>query len=171
MPLAAAGRSPVSGAAEGRRQRVAVYGLCTDPGDRVLLVRASAMLTVAGRWFLPGGGLEHGEHPTVGLRREFAEETGLSVAETDLRGVLSDLTTLPDGTELHTVRIIYRVGRWSGELRAETTGSSDAVRWVERDELPTIGVMPYVAEALAQFLGARGPEDRREGTGRVGPHS
>ena len=109
------------------------------------------MLTVAGRWFLPGGGIEHGEHPADALVREFSEETGLRVEAAALRGVLSDLTTLPDGTELHTVRVVYRVDRWSGVLQAEETGSSDAVRWVEAGEVAGIGVMPYVTAALDAF--------------------
>ena len=49
-----------------------------------------------------------------------------------LLDVLSDVRTLPDGTSLHTVRLIYRVARWSGTLRAEREGTTDAVRWVER---------------------------------------
>ena len=32
----------------------------------VLLVRAARYLTVAGRWFLPGGGIDHGEDPVDG---------------------------------------------------------------------------------------------------------
>ena len=60
-------------------QRVAVYGIYESPDRQVLLVRAAPYLTVAGQWFLPGGGLEHGEEPVAGLRREFAEETGLDV--------------------------------------------------------------------------------------------
>ncbi len=133
------------------RQRVAVYGICTDRSDRLLLVRAAKTLTVRGRWFLPGGGLEHGEEPVAGLAREFKEETGLVVSDQTLLGVLSDTATLPDTTLLHTVRIIYRIERFEGELRAEAVGSSDAARWTTREELATVGVMPYVAEALARF--------------------
>ncbi len=144
-----------------RRQRVAVYGICTDRTDRILLVRASAMLTVAGRWFLPGGGLEHGEQPQAGLAREFSEETGLVVHEATLRGVLSDITTLPDGTDLHTVRVIYRVERWGGDLQAEARGSSDAVAWVPRGDVASVGVMPYVTEALALFDDPPHPDGRR----------
>jgi 8-oxo-dGTP diphosphatase len=133
------------------RQRIAVYGICTDDQDRVLLVRAARSLTVRGRWFLPGGGLEHGEDPVSGLHREFEEETGLLVSGESLLGVLSDTATLHDETFLHTVRIIYRVTDWQGELRDEASGSSDAARWTTRSELATVAVMPYVAEALSRF--------------------
>jgi 8-oxo-dGTP diphosphatase len=133
------------------RQRIAVYGICTDDQDRVLLVRAARSLTVRGRWFLPGGGLEHGEDPVSGLHREFEEETGLAVSGESLLGVLSDTATLPDETNLHTVRIIYRVTKWRGELRDEAAGSSDAARWTTRHELATVAVMPYVTEALTRF--------------------
>ena len=134
-----------------RRQRVAVYGIAVDSGTRVLVVRAAAHLSVRGRWFLPGGGLEHGEDPVGALRREVAEETGLMVSDETLLGVLADTSTLPGGTLLHTVRIVYRVERWSGELRAEESGSSDAVRWVGADQLGSLPLMPYVREALVGF--------------------
>ncbi len=66
---------------------------------RVLLVRAAPHLTVAGQWFLPGGGLDHGEDPVAGLRREFHEETGLDIKPGPLLGILSDVFTLPDAAE------------------------------------------------------------------------
>jgi ADP-ribose pyrophosphatase YjhB (NUDIX family) len=109
------------------------------------------MLTVAGRWFLPGGGLEHGEAPLDGLRREVAEETGLRIEATSLMGVLSDMSTLPDGTLLHTVRLIYRIEQWTGDLQAEVTGSSDAVQWFGPEELGEIPLAPYVRAALEAF--------------------
>jgi ADP-ribose pyrophosphatase YjhB (NUDIX family) len=135
-----------------RHQRIAVYGICRD-GDRVLLTRAAPYLTVAGHWFLPGGGLAHGEDPVDGLVREFEEETGLAVEPTGLLGVLSDVTTLPDGVGLHTVRLIYAVDRWAGTLRAEAEGSTDDVRWVDRAELAGLTLMPYVTRALAEWSG------------------
>jgi 8-oxo-dGTP diphosphatase len=132
-------------------QRVAVYGILEDPARGVLLVRAASFLTVAGQWFLPGGGLEHGEEPTAGLRREFAEETGLDVEVGTLRGVLSDVYTLPGGAELHTVRIIYAIGSHAGELRDEVGGSSDSARWVPLEEALALPLRPYVRQALTEL--------------------
>jgi 8-oxo-dGTP diphosphatase len=140
-----------------RQQRVAVYGICRDAErsgggvERVLLVRAAPHLTVAGQWFLPGGGLDHGEDPVDGLRREFEEETGLDITPGPLLGILSDLFTLPDGTSLHTLRIIHAVDGWSGRLRDEIGGSSDSARWVTLDQAFDLPLRPYVRRALTEL--------------------
>jgi 8-oxo-dGTP pyrophosphatase MutT (NUDIX family) len=131
---------------------VAVYGICEDRrGHRVLLVRAARYLTVAGRWFLPGGGIDHGEDPVAALRREFTEETGLQVEVGDLRGILSDVSTLPNGTLLHTIRIVYGIDSYSGVLRDETGGSSDAARWQPIDQASELPLAPYVRRALSEL--------------------
>ena len=119
------------------RQRMAAYGVLRDDVDRLLLARASPALALRGRWFLPGGGVQHGEEPREALRREIEEESGLAVTVGPLLDVLSDVRTLPDGTSLHTVRLIYRVASWEGTLRAEVDGTTDAVAWFTRDELRT----------------------------------
>ncbi|MGO8863729.1 MAG: NUDIX hydrolase [Acidimicrobiales bacterium] len=134
------------------RQRIAAYGLCVDPQGRVLLTRAAPSLSLRGRWFLPGGGVDHGEHPTDALHREMEEETGLTVVLGPLLDVLSDVRTLPDGTNLHTVRMIYRVSLWTGSLRAEQNGTTDAVRWVGRDELATLPLAHYVGDVVDRHL-------------------
>jgi 8-oxo-dGTP diphosphatase len=134
-----------------RRQRVGAYAIAQDSGGRLLLVRASGHLAVAGMWFLPGGGIEHDETPEDALRREVHEETGLLVGEPSLLGVLSDTWPLSDGTLLHTIRLIYRIGEWQGTLRHETAGSSDLSAWVSRSELTSLRLVPYVKEALDRF--------------------
>jgi ADP-ribose pyrophosphatase YjhB (NUDIX family) len=134
------------------RQRIAAYGVCVDDQGRLLLARAAPWLVLKGRWFLPGGGVDHGEHPTDALRREFEEESGLTVELGPLLDVLSDVRNLPDEMSLHTVRLIYRVASWRGTLRAETEGTTDAIEWVGRDELATLPLARYVEQVVAKFL-------------------
>jgi 8-oxo-dGTP diphosphatase len=54
--------------------RVSVKGIVVDETGRFLLSREEN-----GKWDMIGGGLDHGEDPIVGLRREVTEETGLEV--------------------------------------------------------------------------------------------
>jgi 8-oxo-dGTP diphosphatase len=134
------------------RQRIAAYGVCVDVDGRLLLARASPALTLRGRWFLPGGGVDHGEHPKDAVRREIQEESGLIVDVGDLLEVISDVRILPDETNLHTVRLIYRVNSWTGTLRAEEGGTTDAVQWCSRDELATVPLAQYVEEVVAHLF-------------------
>ncbi len=136
-----------------RRQRIGAYGIARNPHGRLLLVRAASYLTVAGMWFLPGGGVEHGETPSGALRREVHEETGLVVGEVTLLGVLSDTRPVPSGVLLHTVRLVYRLEEWSGTLRDEASGSSDQAAWLSPAELESVRLVRYVREALDRFAG------------------
>jgi 8-oxo-dGTP diphosphatase len=129
-----------------KRQRIAADG-------RLLLARASSSLTVRGRWFLPGGGVQHGESPPDSLRREMDEETGLAVVVGPLLEVLSDVRTVPpDRTNLHTVRLIYQVDSWEGQLRPESNGTTDAVGWFTLDELGTLTLANYVTTVVHRLL-------------------
>ncbi|HEY3011085.1 MAG TPA: NUDIX domain-containing protein [Micromonosporaceae bacterium] len=132
-----------------RRRRIAAYGICQDADGRVLLVRASPRSNTPGVWSLPGGGIDHGEHPADAAVREIAEETGLTVTITGLRGVVSDITEMPwRGVAVHHDRIVYDVVPNGGTLRGETDGTSDLVAWHGQDELAALPLMPYAAELL-----------------------
>lgn len=61
--------------------REAVRAIVLDPDDRVLLVRWVNEDHDVDVWLTPGGGLDEGEDPDEGLRRELREETGLDAFE------------------------------------------------------------------------------------------
>jgi ADP-ribose pyrophosphatase YjhB (NUDIX family) len=112
-------------------QRAGAYAVLHHDG-RLLLTR----LAYTKIWTLPGGGIEHGEHPVDAVRREVHEETGLTLEAARLLDVDSVHFTghAPDGTleDFHAVRILYTGDvPFDVEPRVvEVDGSSDAAAWV-----------------------------------------
>ena len=112
-------------------RRIASYAVCVDTAERVLLVRASATSGTPGVWSLPGGAVDHGEHPVDTMVRETAAETGLSVAAGPLRDVLSDVRALPHrGMTIHTDRLIYDATLRGGTLIERVGQPTDLAAWV-----------------------------------------
>lgn len=139
--------SPADGPQAGAEiQRLCAYGVSIDD-DGILLVRASSITEVPGRWFLPGGGVDHGEHPVDALRREVLEETGLDATIGRQLGIVSDVRTRREGTKVHTVRLLFELDGLAGELRHEVSGSSDLAKRVELDEARQLPLADYVIEA------------------------
>ena len=134
------------------RQRVAAYGLARRANE-VLLVRASPSTGVPGTWWLPGGGLRFGESPGKCLVREFMEETGLRVDVGGVVDVVSDVTVLVrEPVRLHSIRLTYNVTVEEATPRAETGGSTDAVRWVNLQDLEAMSLIPWLRELLVKHL-------------------
>lgn len=130
-------------------RRIASYAVCTDGSERVLLVRGSASSGTPGAWSLPGGAVDHGEHPGDTVVRETAAETGLSVAAGRLRDVLSDVRAVPHrGMTIHTDRLIYDATLRGGNLIERTGQPTDLARWYRPTEAKTLSLRPFTAAAL-----------------------
>ena len=54
-------------------------GAIADREGRILIAQRPRGRHMAGRWEFPGGKLANGEQPLEGLKRELAEELGVSV--------------------------------------------------------------------------------------------
>jgi ADP-ribose pyrophosphatase YjhB (NUDIX family) len=106
--------------------------LCEDEDGRLLLVRR-AHEPFKGRWDIPGGFLDEGEHPLDGLRRELQEETGLEVEPRDFVGVWMDRYG-GDSTAEATLNL-YWTARVVGGA-PQPADDVDDLRWFARDELP-----------------------------------
>jgi ADP-ribose pyrophosphatase YjhB (NUDIX family) len=130
-------------------QRVAAYVVVRDAAGRVLVTRSAAASQVQGWWSLPGGGVEHGEHPADAAVRETREESGLDIRVLGLPRVYADVLPLPAlGVDEHTVRLVYDAEVAGGLLRPETGGTSDAVEYADPETLPRRPLLPFVAEEL-----------------------
>jgi 8-oxo-dGTP diphosphatase len=144
-----------------RVTRVAAYALARDGQGRLLLCRMAQGQPGAGKWTLPGGGLDFGEDPEAGVLRELAEETGLGGRVIDAVGVTSRVVRQRRGggegpeVEMHAMGICFRVEVTGGELRNETDGSTDRCAWFTLAEIPSLPHTHLVASGLG-FLARRG---------------
>jgi len=99
-------------------------------------------------WTLPGGGLEHGEHPAEAAVREVAEETGLTVAVGEQLGIDSLVHDSSHGPS-HALRVVYRAEVVGGELRPEPDGSTDEAAWIPLARLGSLTLVELARTALA----------------------
>jgi ADP-ribose pyrophosphatase YjhB (NUDIX family) len=132
-------------------RRIAAYGVAVRDGH-ILLARASGSSDFPGTWSLPGGGVDHGEHPRATVAREYVEETSLQVEVGATPEVFSDVAEIPGkGILLHSVRFCYPVEVVGGTLRDEIGGSTDHVEWVPLDQALTLPpIAPFVTEVLEE---------------------
>jgi ADP-ribose pyrophosphatase YjhB (NUDIX family) len=134
-----------------RVQRCGVYAVVVAD-QRVLLTR----LAGRGRWTLPGGGIDVGEHPRQALAREVDEETGLHLLSADPVELRTShwIGRSPNGRleDFHAVRFLYRgrVGGGDPEVR-EVGGTSDQAAWFALAELAGLDLTPMVAGLVADW--------------------
>lgn len=123
--------------------------LVTDDRGRLLLARRAGE-PERGRWDLPGGFLEEGEHPLVALRRELLEETGLEVEPGEFVGVWVD--RYGTGADAPWTLNLY----WTARVLAGEPAAADDVaelRWFDRDALPPAEDLAFhVGEVVADWL-------------------
>jgi ADP-ribose pyrophosphatase YjhB (NUDIX family) len=113
--------------------------LVEDDEGRVLLARR-AREPFRGRWDIPGGFLEEGEHPLDGVRRELLEETGLEVEPLDFLGVWMDRYG-GDSTAEATLNLYWTARVLGGEARP--ADDVDDLRWFAPHELPSAGELAF----------------------------
>jgi 8-oxo-dGTP pyrophosphatase MutT (NUDIX family) len=102
---------------------------------------------------LPGGGVEHGEHPASTVVREFEEETGYTARVAALLEVGSDHRLLPTGVDFHGVFTLYEVVITGGSLRSEVTGGgSEEPTWMPVADLDATPMLSAVRGMLYRHL-------------------
>ena len=85
--------------------------VCNENGD-VLMGRVERG-HFRGFWTLPGGYMDHDEHPAVGCVRETLEEMGLSIVLDDVEPVITQRIFNDEGISF--VSFTYR-STWNGDL-------------------------------------------------------
>lgn len=137
--------------------RSAVRALIIDQHDHVLLVRFE--FPNASVWALPGGGLEHGEAPEDGLRRELHEELGFADFEIGPH-IWNRLHIIPlintDFDGQHDLIHVVRTGRFEPEptigWEAMRTEYVHEMRWWSPAELRAAADLSFAPRRLAELI-------------------
>jgi ADP-ribose pyrophosphatase YjhB (NUDIX family) len=143
-------------------ERRAVRAVVIDAAERVLLVRFRHPDGTA-FWTTPGGGLELGEADLDGLRRELAEEIGLSDADIGpcvwtREHVFVWRRTIRQLERIYLVRVDRLVEMPTVDLAEEDV---DTLRWWTIDELAATDEVlapRRLVPALQELLAGRIPE-------------
>jgi 8-oxo-dGTP diphosphatase len=118
---------------------IAVAAFVEDELGRLLLARR-ADEPDAGRWDSPGGFLEEGEDPLIGLRRELLEETSLTVEPGAFLGAFVDTYGSEPGAP-PVLNLVYEAAVVAGD--ASPADDVSELRWFARDELPDEGELAF----------------------------
>jgi len=103
-----------------------------------------------GHWTLPGGYMDHDEHPAVGCVRETLEEMGISILLNDDAPIVTQRIFSSDGISF--VSFTYQA-EWNGEdseIMLKANEISDYV-WLSPSEAISRGISGFDLEALKRL--------------------
>lgn len=126
----------------------AVTGIIRKDGQVLLLRRSDN-----GRWALPGGAVDPGEHPAEAVVREVWEETGLRVRPVRILAVIGGLRHVyPNGDQAEVVVTVFSCEQIGGELDCRD-GEASELRYFRPAEMP-----PLTAKYPEGFFDHERPE-------------
>lgn len=121
--------------------------LVVDDEGRVMLSKRARDPAV-GKWDLPGGFVEEGEHPLDCLHRELREEAGIGLRDTEFLGIFMDWYGL-DARNVSTLNLY-----WSARIAEGTPEPADDVEELRFFALDEISTEDLAFEHLPKVLSA-----------------
>ena len=140
-----------------KAQRIAMKAVIFNDEGKVLILRDAgdsyAQGTVAGKYHLPGGRIDIGEHWQHGLLREVEEESGLVV--THVRPVcIDEWSPTIKGVETQIIAVFHLCKIVSGEVRLSE--EHDNYEWASEGQIDTFNLTEsYRAACYAGFADKR----------------
>jgi ADP-ribose pyrophosphatase YjhB (NUDIX family) len=121
------------------RFRVAVAALIFDEQNRILLCEHTYRKSLP--WGIPAGGLEHGEEPEEGIKRELKEETGFEIQ-------VERLLYAESAKEFHHISLVYLCKVLGGSFTSNIEVSR--VQFYPLDQLPEL--LPKERQLLEKMI-------------------
>lgn len=113
----------------------------------ILLLRRAPGVFLSGRWELPGGGIEPGEHPEAAAIREVAEETGLTIDIAAERATYSWMDVA--GRPLRINARIYDATENTTRTVVLNPAEHDDHAWVTPEQASVLDLADHFRDALS----------------------
>jgi len=129
-----------------------VGALIFDPAGRLFLMRSHKW---AGKYVVPGGHVELGETLEAALRREVAEETGLSIRDVTFVGVQEFIYDPAFWQPRHFIFFDYACRAdtaTQGATEVRLNDEAQSYVWATVDEALRLPVEPYTERAIRAYL-------------------
>ena len=124
-----------------------VGALIFDPAGRLFLMQSHKW---GGRYVVPGGHVELGETLEAALRREVAEETGLTIR--DIRFVCTQEFIYDPAFWQPRHFIFFDYACRSDETDVRLNDEAEAYVWATVDEALRLPIEPYTEKAIRAYL-------------------
>jgi len=127
-----------------------VGALIFDPAGRLFLMRSHKW---AGKYVVPGGHVELGETLEAALRREVAEETGLTISELSFLCVQEFIYDPAFWQPRHF--LFFDFACRTGSTEARLNDEAQEYIWATVDEALQLPIEPYTEKAIRTYLAQR----------------
>lgn len=137
--------------AQDQIQQVSVGGIILNGQKEVfVLKRADNDDFLPGFWEIPGGGLDFGENPEEGLKREIKEECGLEI-EVINPVVVTDYFMDKDDKKIHRVEINFMCRLKSEDQNIALSEEHTESKWVKREELSALKMSDLMKQIISKI--------------------
>ena len=126
--------------------RISAKALILDDQKRFLLVREEN-----GLWEIPGGGIDHGEHPIETIKREIIEEMGIEVLDVNPTIQYFVIAKALDNVWKSSVFYLTKLKN----LEFTPTEECKEIRFFTKEEAERVDTYPVVKAFLKEFDPAR----------------
>jgi 8-oxo-dGTP pyrophosphatase MutT (NUDIX family) len=123
--------------------------LVVECKDKVLMLKR-----FNGFWEFPGGGVDFGEEPRTTAIREYLEETGIKIDESDVEDTpfcVSSAVYEKDGKKKHSIYIVY-LAKIKKEIIPKLSREHVSFCWCKKNELKSLTPLAKNAEKVITFL-------------------
>ena len=118
-----------------------VHAVIFNDKKEILLLKRSASEDVSpSLWDIPGGTLEDGEDPEIGMRRETMEETGLTIGEISLVACASNIDTAKNKQFI----LLEFITQYVGGTIILNPKEHQEYRWVALSDFKNFDCIPYM---------------------------